>query len=40
VRDVKAGFECGMTLEGFQDIKIGDQIEFVQIELVKRTLGG
>jgi translation initiation factor IF-2 len=40
VRDVKGGFECGMTLEGFQDIKIGDQLEFVQIELVKRTLGG
>jgi translation initiation factor IF-2 len=40
VRDVKAGIECGMTLEGFQDIKVGDQLEFVQIELVKRTLGG
>ena len=40
VRDVKAGFECGMTLEGFQDIKVGDTLEFVQIELVKRTLGG
>ena len=40
VRDVKAGFECGMTLDGFQDIKPGDQLEFVQIELVKRTLGG
>ncbi|MBL8728154.1 MAG: translation initiation factor IF-2 [Planctomycetes bacterium] len=40
VREVKAGFECGMTLEGFQDIKVGDQLEFVQTELVKRTLGG
>jgi translation initiation factor IF-2 len=40
VRDVKAGLECGMTLEGFQDIKVGDVLEFVQIELVKRTLGG
>ncbi len=40
VREVKAGFECGMTLDGFQDIKVGDQLEFVQIELVKRTLGG
>ena len=40
VRDVKAGMECGMTLEGFQDIKVGDVLEFVQIELVKRTLGG
>jgi translation initiation factor IF-2 len=40
VREVKAGFECGMTLDGFQDIKEGDQLEFVQVELVKRTLGG
>jgi translation initiation factor IF-2 len=40
VRDVKAGFECGMTLEGFQDIKVGDQLEFVATELIKRTLGG
>jgi hypothetical protein len=40
VRDVKAGLECGMTLDGFQDIKVGDVLEFVQIELVKRTLGG
>jgi translation initiation factor IF-2 len=40
VRDVKAGFECGMTLDGFQDIKVGDQLEFVQTELIKRTLGG
>jgi hypothetical protein len=29
-----------MTLDGFQDIKAGDQLEFVQVELVKRTLGG
>jgi translation initiation factor IF-2 len=40
VREVKAGFECGMTLDGHQDIREGDQLEFVQIELVKRTLGG
>ncbi|MBM4062625.1 MAG: translation initiation factor IF-2 [Planctomycetes bacterium] len=40
VREVKAGIECGMTLDGYQDIKVGDLLEFVQIELVKRTLGG
>ncbi|MBL8730864.1 MAG: translation initiation factor IF-2 [Planctomycetes bacterium] len=40
VREVKAGFECGMTLDGYQDIKVGDTLEFVQVELVKRTLGG
>ncbi len=40
VRDVKAGFECGMTFDGFQDLKVGDQLEFVATELIKRTLGG
>jgi translation initiation factor IF-2 len=40
VREVKSGFECGLTLDGYQDIKVGDVLEFVQIELVKRTLGG
>jgi translation initiation factor IF-2 len=39
VRDVRAGLECGMTLDGFQDLKEGDVLEFVQTELVKRTLG-
>ncbi|MBK8097104.1 MAG: translation initiation factor IF-2 [Planctomycetes bacterium] len=38
VRDVKAGFECGLTLDGFQDIKIADVLEFSTVELVKRTL--
>ena len=40
VREVKAGFECGMTLGGHQDVRVGDLLEFVQIDLVKRTLGG
>ncbi len=38
VREVKAGIECGMTLDGFTDIKVGDEIEFFEIQLVKRTL--
>ena len=37
-KEVKAGFECGMTLEKFNDVKVGDQIESYAIELVKRTL--
>lgn len=28
VREVRAGFECGLGLEGFQDFAIGDRIEF------------
>ena len=36
--EVKAGIECGLTLDGHQDVKEGDIIEFVAIEYVKRTL--
>ncbi|MGQ9495063.1 MAG: translation initiation factor IF-2 [Thermoanaerobaculaceae bacterium] len=38
VTEVKAGFECGLTLAGYQDIKQGDVIEaFTRVE-VSRTL--
>jgi len=38
VRDVETGFECGISLEGYNDLKIGDVIEsFEQVE-VKRSL--
>ena len=37
VKSVKAGFECGIGLENFQDIKPGDQIEGYRIEQVART---
>jgi translation initiation factor IF-2 len=39
VREVRAGFECGLTLQDYQDIKEGDILEFLQVEMVKRTLG-
>jgi translation initiation factor IF-2 len=38
VREVKAGFECGLSLKNFNDINVGDQLEvFEQVE-VARTL--
>ena len=37
VRSVKAGFECGIGLDGFQDIHVGDVIEAYRIEEVART---
>jgi translation initiation factor IF-2 len=37
VKSVKAGFECGIGLENFQDVKPGDQIEGYRIERVART---
>jgi translation initiation factor IF-2 len=37
-REVKEGLECGITLEGYQDVKQGDLIECFEIEEVKATL--
>jgi translation initiation factor IF-2 len=38
VREVREGFECGLSVQGFNDIKIGDNIECYRIEEVARTL--
>ncbi|HTQ76648.1 MAG TPA: translation initiation factor IF-2 [Burkholderiales bacterium] len=38
VREVKAGFECGMSLKSFQDLKEGDQFEVFEVLEVARTL--
>jgi translation initiation factor IF-2 len=37
-KEVRAGFECGMTLVDYQDLKVGDILEFSQVDLVRRTL--
>jgi translation initiation factor IF-2 len=38
VREVKEGFECGVKLKNYNDIKEGDQLEFFEIREVARTL--
>ncbi len=38
VREVKEGFECGLSLKGYDDIKVGDQLETFEIKEVARTL--
>ena len=37
-REVKEGFECGLTLKGFNEIKEGDQLEVFEVKEVARTL--
>ena len=39
MREVREGFECGMHLESYDDLKIGDIIESYTVEKVARTLG-
>ncbi|MDR1311621.1 MAG: translation initiation factor IF-2 [Burkholderiaceae bacterium] len=38
VREVKSGFECGLTLRGYSDIQIGDQVEVYELQEIARTL--
>jgi translation initiation factor IF-2 len=37
-REVREGFECGMKIAGYDDVKVGDAIEAYRIEQVQRTL--
>lgn len=36
VKEVKKGYECGITIDGFNDIKVGDVIESYEMVEVKR----
>ncbi|MCZ2291788.1 MAG: translation initiation factor IF-2 [Burkholderiales bacterium] len=38
VREVKEGFECGIKLKNYTDIKEGDQLEFFEVKEVARSL--
>jgi translation initiation factor IF-2 len=38
VREVKEGFECGMSIENYGDIRQGDVIEAYEVEEVARSL--
>ena len=38
VKEVAAGYDCGLGIENFNDIKEGDVIEAYKIEEIKRTL--
>jgi translation initiation factor IF-2 len=38
VREVKAGFECGLSVKNFDDLKVGDQLEVYEVVEIARTL--
>jgi len=39
VREVKEGFECGLSLKNYNDINEGDQLEVFEVQEIARTLG-
>ena len=38
VKEVAVGYECGIALENFNDIKVGDQLEVIETVEVARKL--
>ncbi|MCK4542254.1 MAG: translation initiation factor IF-2 [Spirochaetales bacterium] len=38
-REVDAGYECGIGIETFQDIQVGDQLEVFEIKEIAKKLG-
>ena len=39
-REVREGFECGLSVAGYNDLKIGDRLESFRVESIARTLAG
>ena len=35
---MREGLECGIGIENFNDVKVGDRIESFRLEEIKRTL--
>ena len=40
VKEVREGYECGIGIANFNDLKVGDAIECYRVEAVARTLAG
>ena len=38
VREVKGGFECGLSIKAFNDVQVGDQLEVFEVVEVARSL--
>ena len=39
VREVESGFECGIRIEGFNDVKVGDTVDVIEQRTVAKKLG-
>ena len=38
VREVREGYECGLKISNFDDIKVDDVIEAYRVDVIRRTL--
>jgi translation initiation factor IF-2 len=40
VREVSTGYECGIAIEGYKDVREGDMIEVIEYQTIRRTIDG
>lgn len=40
VKEVREGLECGIAIENYNDLKVGDRIEAFRTDEIRRTLAG
>ena len=40
VREVSTGYECGIAIDGYKDVRTGDMIEVIEYETIRRTIDG
>jgi len=40
VREVSTGYECGIAIEGYKDVRMGDMIEVIEYQTIRRTIDG
>ena len=38
-KEVREGFECGLSVENFNEIQVGDELEVFEMKEIKKTLG-
>ena len=38
VREVASGMECGLTVDGYKDVQVGDLVEVYEVTDVRRTI--
>jgi translation initiation factor IF-2 len=38
VKEVKSGFECGLSLKNYNEIEVGDQLEIFEVQEIARTM--
>lgn len=39
-REVSSGYECGIAVDGYKDVQVGDMIEVIEFKTIRRTIDG